>query len=146
MYIVCTPKIDTRPRHILLLKNPQFLPNSFETWSKGPLYQSVKLSKSQKNWVKIVDFLIRAYFWALRQFRVYILYITKNDLKSHILIIFKLKIVALLSKTYFQTKIGTFQYYLRTHCVNVQKILIGCLLFFQNSLRQKHKNLEWSCQ
>ena len=35
-FTVCTPKIDTRPRNMLLLKNPHFLPNFFETWSKWP--------------------------------------------------------------------------------------------------------------
>ena len=32
----CGPKIDTWPRNMKLLKNPQFLPNLFETWSKRP--------------------------------------------------------------------------------------------------------------
>ena len=31
---VCTPEIDACPRNMLLLKNPQFLPNFFETRSK----------------------------------------------------------------------------------------------------------------
>ena len=33
---VCGPKIDMWPINMLLLKNPQFLPNFFETWSKWP--------------------------------------------------------------------------------------------------------------
>ena len=31
---VCGPKIDMWPRIMLLIKNPQFLANFFETWSK----------------------------------------------------------------------------------------------------------------
>ena len=46
----------------------------FETWSKLPSNEVVILTKSQKNWVKIADFLIKAYFWALCQFRLDILY------------------------------------------------------------------------
>ena len=33
-HTACTPEIDTWPRNMLLSKNPQFLPNCFETWSK----------------------------------------------------------------------------------------------------------------
>ena len=56
-------------RNLLLIKNPQFLPNIFETWSKGLPHELVILNKSQRNWVKIVDFLIRAYFWATCHFQ-----------------------------------------------------------------------------
>ena len=58
----------TQNRHVAvaqkyaIIKNPQFLPDFFETWSKCPPYESVILTKSQRNWVKIADFLIKAYF------------------------------------------------------------------------------------
>ena len=31
---VCQTEIDTDPKNMLLLKNPQFLRNQYETWSK----------------------------------------------------------------------------------------------------------------
>ena len=40
----------------------------------------VILTKCHKNWVKIVDFLLIAYFWAGGQFRFYILYLAKKVL------------------------------------------------------------------
>ena len=59
---VCGPKIDMWPINMLLLKNPQFLPNFFESWSKWPTHEVVILTKSQINWVKIVDFLNNSMF------------------------------------------------------------------------------------
>ena len=44
------------PRNMVLLKNPQFLPNYYETWSKCPTIELVILTKFDNNWVKIVDF------------------------------------------------------------------------------------------
>ena len=49
---------------MLLIKNPQFLPNFYDTLSKCPTHELVILAKCHKNWVKIVDFLLIAYFWA----------------------------------------------------------------------------------
>ena len=49
-------------RNLLLIKNPQFLPNIFETWSKGLPHELVILNKSQRNWVKIVDFFNNSIF------------------------------------------------------------------------------------
>ena len=45
-----------------LIKNPQFLPNLYETWSKWPPGKVSILTKSLTNWAKIVDFLIKAHF------------------------------------------------------------------------------------
>ena len=45
-----------------LLKNPQFLSNLYETWSKWPPGKVSILTKSHTNWAKIVDFLIKAHF------------------------------------------------------------------------------------
>ena len=47
---------------MLLLKNPQFLPNHYETLSKCGPHEYLILTKFPNDWVKIVDFLIKAYF------------------------------------------------------------------------------------
>ena len=46
---------------MLLLKNPQFLPNHYKTWSKQGTHGYLILTKFRKDWVKIVDFPIKAY-------------------------------------------------------------------------------------
>ena len=43
------------PRNWPIIKNPQFLPNGYETWSK------LNLPECQFDWIKIVDFLLVAY-------------------------------------------------------------------------------------
>ena len=48
---------------MLLLKNPQFLPNHFETLSKLGTHEDLILTKLRNDWVKIVGFLIKVYFW-----------------------------------------------------------------------------------
>ena len=50
--------IETFIAHILLLKNPQYLPNHYETLLK---LMYILISTLFSNWVKIVDFLIKAY-------------------------------------------------------------------------------------
>ena len=72
-YTVWSSKIDHRPRNMLLIKNPQFLPNFYDTLSKCPTHELVILAKCHKNWVKIVDFFLIAYFWAGGQFCLTIL-------------------------------------------------------------------------
>ena len=47
---------------MLLLKNPQFLTNRYETLSKYGTHKHFILTKFRNNWVKIVNFLIKAYF------------------------------------------------------------------------------------
>ena len=64
---------------MLLIKNPQFLPNFDDTLSKWPIHELVNLAKCHKNWIKIVDFLLIAYFWARCQFRWYILYLHRGQ-------------------------------------------------------------------
>ena len=49
---------------MLLLKNPQFLPNQDETLSIWGTREYLILTKFRNNWVKIVDFEIMTYFWA----------------------------------------------------------------------------------
>ena len=46
---------------MLLLKNLQFLPNDYETRSKLSTHEYLILSEFRNHWVKIVDFLIKAY-------------------------------------------------------------------------------------
>ena len=50
---------------MLLLKNPQFLTNrSLRIFDKIRYsYEYLILSKFRNDWVKNVDFLIKAYFW-----------------------------------------------------------------------------------
>ena len=45
---------------MLLLKNLQFLPNDYETWSKLNTHEHLILTEFHDHWVKIVDFLIKA--------------------------------------------------------------------------------------
>ena len=47
---------------MLLLKNLQFLPDHYETLTKGGTHDDLILTKLRNNWVKIVDFLVKAYF------------------------------------------------------------------------------------
>ena len=47
---------------MLLLKNPHFLPNDYEPWSKLSTHEYlVILTEFHNHWVKNVDFLIKAY-------------------------------------------------------------------------------------
>ena len=48
---------------MLLLKNPQFLPNHYEFLSKCGTNEYFILTKIRNDWVKIVDFLIKAYIF-----------------------------------------------------------------------------------
>ena len=48
---------------MLLLKNPQFFPNHYENWSKCGTNENLILTKIHKDWVKIVDLLIKANFF-----------------------------------------------------------------------------------
>ena len=61
-------------RNMLLLKNPQFLPNFFGTWLKWCTNGLVILTKCPYDWVKIVDFLLKAYLWAKCHFCFQTLY------------------------------------------------------------------------
>ena len=47
---------------MLLLQNPQFLPNHYETLSKQGTHEYLVLTKFHNDWFKIVDFVIKAYF------------------------------------------------------------------------------------
>ena len=53
--------IQTFIVHILLLENPQFLPNDYEIRSKLRTHEYLILTEFHNYWVKIVDFLIKAY-------------------------------------------------------------------------------------
>ena len=50
---------------MLLLKNPQFLRNHCETWSKCETHKLLILTKFDNVYTKIVD-LFKAYFWVSR--------------------------------------------------------------------------------
>ena len=51
------------PKNMLLLKNPQFSCNHYETWSKCGIYELLILTKFRNDCIKIVDFSIKAYFY-----------------------------------------------------------------------------------
>ena len=53
--------IETFVVHMLLLKNPQLLPNGYEIWSKLSTHEYLILTEFHYHWVKIVEFLIKAY-------------------------------------------------------------------------------------
>ena len=44
-------------------KNPQFIPNNAEIQEIVPTHELVILTKFHNNWIKIVDFLLLAYFF-----------------------------------------------------------------------------------
>ena len=48
-------------KNMLLLKNLQFLPDHYETLTKEGTQENLILTKFHNDWVKIVDFLIKAY-------------------------------------------------------------------------------------
>ena len=53
---------------MFLLKNPQFLRNHNETWSKCGTHGLFIFTKFCNDCIKIVDFLIKAYFWGFLKF------------------------------------------------------------------------------
>ena len=50
-------------KNMLLLKNPQFLPNHYKFLWKWGTHDYLIFTKFRNDWDKIVDFLIKAYFW-----------------------------------------------------------------------------------
>ena len=60
-YTVSKANVDSS-KNMLLLKNSQFLPNHSETLLKYSSHEYPILAKFRNDWVKIVDFLIKAYF------------------------------------------------------------------------------------
>ena len=58
------------PKNMLLLKNTQFLRNHNETWSNCGTHELLILTKFRNDFTKIVDFLIKAYFWVSLKFGV----------------------------------------------------------------------------
>ena len=50
--------MDILDQKYAIIKNPQFLPNFFETWLKRSSHGLVILTKFHYDWVKIVDFFI----------------------------------------------------------------------------------------
>ena len=47
---------------MLLLKNPQFFSDHYEILTKEGTHEALILTKFRNDWVKIVDFLVKAYF------------------------------------------------------------------------------------
>ena len=62
-YSVAHTNVDF-DKNMLLLKNPQFLPDHYETLSKLGTHEYLIVSKFRDDWVKIVDFLIKGHFWS----------------------------------------------------------------------------------
>ena len=63
MYTLVKAKPDST-KNVLLLKNLQFLPNHDETLSKWGTHEYLIFTKVRHDWVKIVDFLIKAHFYS----------------------------------------------------------------------------------
>ena len=61
IYTVSKANVDSS-KNMLLLKNTQFLPNHSETFLKYGTHEYPILAKFRNDWVKIVNFLIKAYF------------------------------------------------------------------------------------
>ena len=79
----CQSKFDSDEYHMLLLKNPQFLSNHYKTLSKYGTHEYPILTKFRNDWIRIVDFLIKAYVFQYCQICFGMLYITFNfDRKS----------------------------------------------------------------
>ena len=62
MRLKMTIPLLNSPKPHPLLKSPQFLCNHYETWSKLGTHGLFILTKFRNDSVKIVDFLIKAYF------------------------------------------------------------------------------------
>ena len=60
-YSVANANVDF-DKNMLLLKNPQFPPNCYETLPQSGTHESYFVTKFCNDWVKIADFLIKAYF------------------------------------------------------------------------------------
>ena len=58
----CVPGVSGLGQNMLLLKNPQFLPDHYETLTKGGTHEDLIQTKFRNDRVKIADFLIKAYF------------------------------------------------------------------------------------
>ena len=56
------------------IKNPQFLPKNYGTSSKLSIHEYVILTECHNYWVKIVDFLLKAYFLSKSKFPLPTLY------------------------------------------------------------------------
>ena len=56
------------PKTLLSIENPQLLSNLNETWWKYSSHEYFMLLEFQPGWIKIVDFLLIAKFWAILLF------------------------------------------------------------------------------
>ena len=61
LYSVAHANLDSS-KNMLLLKNLQFLLNHYETLSQYGIHEYLIVTKFRNDWIKIVDFLIKAYF------------------------------------------------------------------------------------
>ena len=61
-YTVSKANVDSS-KNMLLLRNSQFLPNHYETLSKLTTHEDLIWTKFRNEWVKNLNFLIKAYFW-----------------------------------------------------------------------------------
>ena len=55
------PKLTLIQNYAFVKKNPQFLRNHYKTLSKQGIHEDLTLTKFRNDWVKIEDFLIKAY-------------------------------------------------------------------------------------
>ena len=61
IYTVSQEFLDS-VKNMLLLKNPQFLSDHYEILTKEIIHEVLILTKFRNDRVKIVDFLVKAYF------------------------------------------------------------------------------------
>ena len=52
---------------MLLLKNPQFLSDHYEILTKEGIHEFLILTRFRNDRLKIVDFLVKAYFYRVRK-------------------------------------------------------------------------------
>ena len=62
MSTLCASRIRTRSKICFYQKNPQFLSDHYEILTKEGTLEDLLLTKFRNDRVKIVDFLVKAYF------------------------------------------------------------------------------------
>ena len=76
-------KKSTQKNQMLLMKNPQFLSNFYETYTKLLPHEVIIFTKFHKDWTKIVDFLLMTDFRTcaviLLRLYLYLSYFTSSN-------------------------------------------------------------------
>ena len=126
-------------KNMLLLKNPQFLPNHYETFSKWGCHEDLILTKYRNDWVKIVDFFIKPYLWVSpdspgTHCKLNLLCI--NDIKINRFVFIKLKNWHISTKLnrennwHFYSKLLINWWHYKIGTYRTQFVIYKCLFFF----------------